>query len=155
MNPSEEAFVQKFHRSIYVNDIATSLTDADAAYQFYLRAKQHLAKATFNLRRFETSSPQLHQRIAENELRSHESDTVQSSSNVSGRAVQQVLGGNWDVETDQLLFDVSDVACLMKESDHQEKRHQPCSRSEVSDCHSVRISSVRGSSQSNCFSHSF
>ena len=42
---------------------------------------------------------------------------MQSPSNESGRAVQQVLGVYWDVETDQLLFDVSDIACLTKESD--------------------------------------
>ena len=41
---------------------------------------------------------------------------MQSSSNESGRAVQQVLGVDWDVETDQLLFDVSDIACVMKDS---------------------------------------
>ena len=39
MDPSEEEFIQKFRRSIYVDDVATSLTDADAAYQFYLKAK--------------------------------------------------------------------------------------------------------------------
>ena len=63
MDPSEEEFIQKFRCSIYVDDVATSLTDVDVAYQFYLKAKQHLAKASFNLRKFETSSPQLRQKL--------------------------------------------------------------------------------------------
>lgn len=115
MDLSEEMFVQKFRRFIYVDDVATSLVDVDAAYQFYQKAKLHLAKASFNLRKFATSSPELHRKVAEDELRSHRS-IVQSSSNDSEQepAVQQVLGINWDVKNDLLIFDVSDIAHLIK-----------------------------------------
>ena len=119
MDSSEEQFVQKFCRSIYVDDIATSLPDVDAAYQFYLKAKLHLKGANFNLRKFETNSLELREKIADNKKRSREGGGAQSSGDVPGQdpAVRQVLGIDWDIKNDQLLFDVSEVACLMKEMD--------------------------------------
>ncbi len=119
MDPSEEAFIRKFSHSIYVDDVATSLADVDAAYQFYLKARLHLAKASFNLRKFGTSSQELHQKIVGDEQRSPEGGDTQLSSNEPGRkpAVRQVLGVDWDVENDQLLFDISNLACFMKTMD--------------------------------------
>ena len=71
MEPSVDAFVERFRRSNYVDDVATNLVDVDTAYELL-----HLAKASFNLRKFETNSTQLHQRIVENELKSHKQDGV-------------------------------------------------------------------------------
>lgn len=119
MDPSDETFVQKFRRSIYVDDVATSMESVDAAYQFYLQARQHLAKAGFNLRKFATNSQELLQKIDENEQEAHKKGVVQSSSCTSGPepATQPVLGICWDVQSDQLLFDISDVACVMNGMD--------------------------------------
>ena len=111
-------FVGRFRRSIYVDDIATSAPDVEAAYGFYLRAKLHLAQANFNLRKFESNSPELRQRIMESEKRLSERDT-QSFCPEDLRqdsVVRQVLGVSWNVESDELLADVSDLAQLMKET---------------------------------------
>ena len=51
MELSDDAFVEKFRQSVYVDDVATSLVDVDTAYKFYRKAKLHLAKASFNLRK--------------------------------------------------------------------------------------------------------
>lgn len=75
---SSEESVQRFCHSIYVDDVATCLASVPAAYQFYLKAKLQLAKANFNLRKFETISPQLRQMISENEWRSQLSGGMQS-----------------------------------------------------------------------------
>ena len=90
----------------------------------YLKAKLHLKGANLNLRKFETNSLQLREKIANNEQRSHEGGGAQSSGDVPEQdpAVRQVLGIDWDIKNDQLLFDVSEVACLMKEMD-QTKRN--------------------------------
>ena len=68
MDPSEEAFIHKFSHSIYVDDVATSLADVDAAYQFYLTARLHLAKVSF---KFGTNSQELRQKIVGDEQGSH------------------------------------------------------------------------------------
>lgn len=59
----EPAFVDKFLRSMYVDDLTVSLMDIDSAYEFYVKAKQRLSKAGFKLRKFMTNSPKLHERL--------------------------------------------------------------------------------------------
>ena len=91
-----------------------SAPDVETAYGFYLRAKLHLAQANFNLRKFESNSLKLRQRIVENEYKLR--DTCRSTCTEDLQnppAVQQVLGVSWDVERDHLLADVSGLAQLM------------------------------------------
>ena len=92
----------------------------EAAYEFYLKARLHLTRASFNLMNFESNSPTLHHEIKENE-QGYQGDGVRILSNSledldQGPVVQQVLGVNWDVKEDQLVFDVSKIAQLMKDT---------------------------------------
>ena len=88
-----------------------------------VRAKTHLAQASFNLRKFESNSPELYCQIQENERElckelhkdqwsssTHSSDLTQES------PLRQVIGINWDGFNDQLLFDIGDVTQQMKET---------------------------------------
>ena len=45
LEPSDHHFVKKYCRSIYVDDIAMSAPNVEAAYGFYLRSKLHLTQA--------------------------------------------------------------------------------------------------------------
>ena len=118
LKSEQPCFVEKFHRSIYVDDIAVGAEDIDSAYNFYLMAKLHLATASFNLRKFESNSMELRQRIQENEQAPHNCEGSSATQSLpSGRDRQlQVLGVCWDVKSDELVFDIADVARLMKET---------------------------------------
>lgn len=78
--------------------------------------KQHLAKASFNLRKFESNSPELLRRIQENEGVLCKESRQSLPTPMQESFVRQVLGINWDVQNDQLLFDINDVARQMKET---------------------------------------
>ena len=54
-----QSFVHKFRRCIYVDDLASGAHDVDSAYNFYIKSKLRLAEASFNLRKFSSSSPEL------------------------------------------------------------------------------------------------
>ena len=60
----EPVFVDKFLRSMYVDDLTVSLNDVDSAYEFYKKSKQGLSEAGFKLRKFMTNSIQLHERLS-------------------------------------------------------------------------------------------
>ena len=95
-----------------------SAPDPEAAYGFYLRAKIHFAQVNFNLRKFESNSPELQQRIMESEQRLNRGGSQSfSPEDVPPQPVlRQVLGVSWDVKSDQIIANVSDVAKLMKET---------------------------------------
>ena len=63
----DQPFVQKFRRSIYVDDLTAGSHNVESAFQFYLKSKLPLAEASFNLRKFDTNSPELRRRINDNE----------------------------------------------------------------------------------------
>ena len=86
---TDRHFVEKFRRSIYVDDVATRSSDVDTAYEFYTKAKCNLAQASFNLRKFESNSPELQRRIQENELELYEN---QQSAPTPESLPRQVLG---------------------------------------------------------------
>jgi len=126
---TDHHFVEKFRRSVYVDDLTTGSGDVESAYEFYIKAKLRLAEASFNLRKFESNSPELRRRIQENEQESHQCSNAESvdksnllSDRSEGVAIRQVLGVDWDVTRDRLIFDISDVARLVREA-HPTKRN--------------------------------
>ena len=114
----DQPFVNKFRRSVYVDDLTAGSHDANSAYEFYVKSKMRLAEANFNLRKFDTNSPELYQRIQQNEQLISQEDPkecVQTPPSSSGRE-RQVLGVRWDVDNDVFIFDLSSVAHQMKET---------------------------------------
>ena len=117
----DRQFVHKFRRSVYVDDLASGAQDIDGAYEFYIKSKLRLAEASFNLRKFDSNSPELRQRIAENEQSlCQDPSTTKPQSHVDDlhtEAVErQVLGVRWNVTADHFIFDVSDIYRLMKDT---------------------------------------
>ena len=111
-------FVEKFLRSIYVDDVSYGADDPDSAYELYERSKQTLAEGGFNLRKFVSNSTLLSQRIQQKELErlNRDSDSVHSNDLNSGRqdSEQKVLGIRWNFVQDELIFDLNQLAILVK-----------------------------------------
>ena len=87
-----------------MDDLTTGSDDVEGAYEFYMKAKLRLAEAGFNLRKFVTNSLELRRRIR--------SDEGMSSSDC---AEHQVLRVKWDVISDQLILDISEICHVMKD----------------------------------------
>lgn len=71
-------FVETFCRSIYVDNLTTGSGDVESAHEFYIKVKLHLSEASFNLRMFESNSPDLCRRIQENEQKSYQCSDAES-----------------------------------------------------------------------------
>ena len=101
MEGYEESFpstVAKLLNSMFVDDMVCGSNTESEAYQLYLESKDVMGRGGFNLRKFITSSIDLQRRIDEKEGVPH----VPSLE-------CKVLGVQWDVNRDELVFDVSEV----------------------------------------------
>eukprot|EP00731_Ephydatia_muelleri_P009492 Em0005g78a len=119
----DQQFVDKFERSIYVDDLTFSAKDEEGMFQLYKKAKGWLAEGAFNLRKFHTNSPKLQQWIDTEEVKSTVpvsgklNTTVEDLSYVKsmfgGCQVDssgvKVLGVQWDSVLDQLSFDIHHI----------------------------------------------
>ena len=109
-------FVNKFRRSVYVDDLASGAQDVDSAYNFYIKSK-YLAEASFNLRKLKLQN--CGKGFAENERSlCQEPPATKSRYNIllTETVERQILGVRWNITTDQLVFDVSDIYRLMKDT---------------------------------------
>ena len=59
----DPSFVAKFLESIHVDDLNSGTDDIISAYEFYNKCKQSLADASFNLRKFQSNSPELEELV--------------------------------------------------------------------------------------------
>ena len=60
-------FVERFLRSIYVDDLSSGAPESDTGYELYLKSKVRLAEGGFNLRKFVSNSAELMEKIQCNE----------------------------------------------------------------------------------------
>lgn len=135
---SDPAFVETFTRSIYVDDITFGANDDDAAFYLYTKAKKILADGGFNLRKFVSNSQELQRRIElmEGGMRTNEcqgehepvvdEDKTYTKEVFGGRQAsdkeQRILGVKWNFVQDRLVFDLSELASLVR-SIEATKRH--------------------------------
>ena len=119
----DQQFVDKFERSIYVDDLTFSAKDEEDMFQLYKKAKDWLAEGAFNLRKFHTNSPKLQQWIDTEEVKSTVpvsgklNTTVEDLSYVKSMfggcqidsSGVKVLGVQWDSVLDQLSFDIHHI----------------------------------------------
>jgi len=136
---SHPEFVNLIMRSIYVDDITYGASDEEAAFELYSKSKKVLAEGGFNLRKFVSNSQRLQSRIEASEGHGLvEGNLLNSSSiveedktytkDVLGRAQsneggeQKILGVRWNYVQDQLVFDLSELAVLVRNMEPT-KRH--------------------------------
>ena len=85
---ADPEFVEKFLRSIYVDDLSSGAPETNKGYELYLKSKLRLAEGGFNLRKFVSNSPELTNRIQCNESRNSGSDAGTSSKAAEPKSVQ-------------------------------------------------------------------
>ena len=93
--------VQKLSLSLYVDDVASGSETEAGGYKLYEEAKTILKDVGFNLRKFRTNSTTLQEAIDVTEALSNDRHVDRSS---------KVLGIQWDVAADKLVFDLGDIA---------------------------------------------
>ena len=115
--------VSKLLRSTYVDDIVTGADSDEAAYRLYKESKEILQEAGFNLRKFSSNSAQLHHRVQKEETsdippvlsNATESEERYTTATLGGSQTlhsgeQKILEIKWNVETDQIVVSLEEVA---------------------------------------------
>ena len=124
----DHIFVDKFERSIYVDDVSFGADDEDKAFELYTKSKQWLMEGGFNLRKFVTNCSYLQERIDRLECTSavahkptcHTSATLEDESYVKHTLGDsqgnlegfKVLGVRWNPIDDTLVFDIRHICKL-------------------------------------------
>lgn len=116
---TNESLVRGLLRSTYVDDIMSGGHTEDEAFDLYTESKRIFREGGFNLRKFLTNSRRLQERInlqeRDNSPQQHEqtySEATLGVSQTSKMGEHKVLGVPWNPESDQFLFDVTDLARL-------------------------------------------
>ena len=126
----EPSFVETFSRSIYVDDVSFGAADDDGAFDLYAKAKKILLDGGFNLRKFVSNSEGLQQRIesieggltareckgeCESVVYEDKTYTKEVLGGKQGNDVEQrILGVKWNFVQDHLVFDLSELAILLR-----------------------------------------
>ena len=124
--------VSLFLKSIYVDDVVFGADSEGDAYELYSRSKCMLKEGSFNLRMFATNVPSLQQKInQEEELTATEhivkgqqsgrldesyAQTTLGARQPAKPGVQKVLRIHWNLESDDLLFNFSNIVNTVDES---------------------------------------
>ena len=91
-------FISKSLNSLHVDDLTTGCNTVNQGLEFYEKAKKCFSKGGFNLRKFKSSCKELEKLVYEK----FPDDETHSNKN-------KVLGILWDKQSDQLMFDFSDI----------------------------------------------
>lgn len=78
-------------QSLHIDDLSTSLDNESEPFEFFKSCKLHFKDASFNLRKFQSNSTTLEQKV---------SDLFQGKNEVIGGKLTKVLGIPWDKESD-------------------------------------------------------
>eukprot|EP00731_Ephydatia_muelleri_P005900 Em0003g148a len=119
---SIHSFVEKFNRSIYVDDLTFGGKTEAEAFELYEKSKRCLSQAGFILRKFMSNSPALQARVSSQETNGiqvpqHEAVTCDDESytkNTLGERLElpecvKVLGVKWKPTEDILVCDIGDL----------------------------------------------
>ena len=114
---SDPIFVDKLLHSIYVDDVVFGDESNEGAYELYQNSKVRFLEGGFTLQKFVTNSHGLHERIKNNGTDMNPVDSSYAKSTLGDRLEasskeQKVLGVLWNFASDDLVFDISDVAQL-------------------------------------------
>ena len=116
---SHSDLVAKLLQSFYVDDLVCGGNDDDYAYAHHLFAKDVFSHASFNLRKFVTSSHVLRERVLKEANLNHNGcspvsdvsyvDATLSPDQPTLPEEHKVLGVCWHVQSDQLIFELSNI----------------------------------------------
>ena len=100
---NDPEFENELIKSLHVDDLTTSTETVADAELFVDKTKDHLSKASFNLRKFQSNSKEL-----ESKLQAKYGET--DNPTVTGKT--KVLGVIWDKENDELCFELKTLMNL-------------------------------------------
>ena len=110
--------VKRISESIYVDDVISGADTEEEAFTMYRESKAILHAGGFNLRKFNTNSSRLRERIHQEEnfdsTPTPHSDETYSQTMLGGAhsmdtGEQKTLGVKWCTETDHFILDVSEI----------------------------------------------
>ena len=119
----------KVLKGLFVDDLSTGADSVENAYKMYLESKQILQEGKFNLRKWNSNSKELLERIQETERAIGKNETGDSNPGVSeddqsyvqasiglntGKETVKILGLNWNTESDEFCYDFSEIIELAK-----------------------------------------
>ena len=121
--------VKKMENSLYVDDLVTGADNVDKAFDFYTECKQLMDRAGMNLRKWNSNSAELLERVKEMTLHSgvtppittnvtEEDESYAKATTGYGHSVQEsdmvkLLGIYWNTPLDCLMFDFSElIRCI-------------------------------------------
>ena len=117
---TNEGLVRQLLHSTYVDDIISGGHTEDEVFDLYTVSKKIFHEGGFNLRKFLTNSKCLQERINLQESPKPDNSPLQDEPTFSETTLgvsqfprneeHKVLGVPWDPESDQLIFDVTDLA---------------------------------------------
>lgn len=113
--------VQKLLRSFYVDNLVTGADDEQEAYALFRESRDILKQGGFNLRKFRSNSSMLQLRIDgqpssdQPTAPEFEADETYACATLGSTIEQQcgeskVLGVRWNVDTDQIVMSLEDIA---------------------------------------------
>ena len=122
-------FVDKFSRSIYVDDFVSGADEEGELYDLYQKCKVWLNEGGFNMRKFTCSCPALQQKIDHQEglllkaiqerRQTADNDQTYTESTLGDKQCQQetqrVLGVQWNSMDDHFVIDVRHFGQLARE----------------------------------------
>ena len=107
--------ITKLLESFYVDDLVCGDNDEEEAYDHFSYAREVLSHASFNLRKFITSSHVLRERM-KSKIESDQTHTGVTSGDATSSAEQpnhikehKVFGVCWNVQSDHLVFQLSTI----------------------------------------------
>eukprot|EP00731_Ephydatia_muelleri_P013896 Em0007g1206a len=125
----DAAFVRRFLRSIYVDDVVSGAKDLKEASAFYHKCKSRLLAGGFNLRKIISNSAQLQHRASHKELEVHQAVKVEDveeedqsyakntlgDKQATSSHEHKVLGVNWSFKKDEFVFDLRFISTMAAE----------------------------------------
>jgi len=109
-------FVETVLQSLYVDDVTYGGKNEEEVYKLYQNSKQCLLEGGFNLRKFTSNSTSLMKKIKENEEQSVNYDvpTAPSCKDKEVQELHKVLGVQWDISHDVLVFNFEKIVTSAK-----------------------------------------
>ena len=100
--------------SLYIDDFAGGAYEDSEALQVYHNSQEIMNKGGFKLRKWNSNSKNLRDSIAAEEASRLPNDEIEFKQQVNGTADEtryiKFLGINWNVDTDELHYDLSDLS---------------------------------------------
>ena len=100
-----------------MDDSISGKQTEEEAFEFYLICKVILREGSFNLRKWLSNSKSLREKIAIYEL-----EHFGKSSEINLEEKHKILGVNWAIDSDELIFSINDLLYAFKDVKHISKR---------------------------------